>query len=186
MADRQDAGYRAHEADDVGRHRQGRAEDLGEQAAGARARHEADGLAELEAAVGGNELVLPDQGGEVGEGGGVEQHGEDADAQGDGVHELDPQHPEERGQRDRADDRAAAEVGPHHERPAPAPVGPHAGRQCEQQRRQVARRLEDAHLRGRGVEGDHGREGQRDERQLPAQQGRAEARPELLEVAAQC
>ena len=100
----------------------------------------------------------------------------------DDEHVRERQRVERVGDRDRADQQRAAEVGRDHRLPlAGAAVGPGAGMQGEEEVRQQLGRDEIAHLRGVRVEHEDGDERERDQADLVADQRHGLAEPEAPE-----
>jgi hypothetical protein len=95
---------------------------------------------------------------------------------------LDAQSVERGRQRHRREEHGAAEVGGDQDRPPPHPVHPGAGEETDQQKGQRAQRGEDAHLRRRCVQDQHGGQRQCQRCDLRTEQRGSLCRPELKKV----
>ena len=114
----------------------------------------------------------------------VEEHGQRAREEGDGVELRQREDVERVGERDRSDERRPPEVArDHHAAAARHPVEPDTCREREEQVREERRRGEQAHLSGAGVEHEHGDERQREEGDLVAQERHRGREPEVAETA---
>src|SRR5919198_348859 len=172
------------ERDRVRDQRPWRREHLNEHAADARAADERERAAAVEQRV-RLEVALPRD--ERDEQRRVRDEEEDAqrpDEEGDDVELGERQDVEPVGDRDREEQRGAAEDGDEHRlAAAPAPVEPGTRVQREDQGRGDPGRGQIAHLGRRRVQRQHARERQRDQRDLVAEQRHRLAEPEPAEVA---
>ncbi|CAA9486962.1 MAG: hypothetical protein AVDCRST_MAG13-1513 [uncultured Solirubrobacteraceae bacterium] len=130
-----------------------------------------------------HETVAPDERGQVGRIGELEEHRARADHEGDGDQELHRQQAGHGQERDGRQQPGAREVGPDHHRAPAAPVDPHARGQAEQEVGGRGGRREQPHLARTRIEVQRGRQRQRDEPDLGAEHGCGLAAPQLQEVA---
>ena len=127
-------------------------------------------------------LARPDQRGEDGLFGDHEEDAEGAGEEGDDVEERHRQDAEDGGEREAEEQRGAAEVGADQERAAAAAaVGPGAEVEGEEEARGQLDRRQQAHLLGVGVEGEDGEQGDREQRDLVAEEGDGLPRPVVAE-----
>ena len=132
-------------------------------AGNARARDLRHRATHLQLAVALDQVVAVDQRRQVRLVGDVEEHREDAGQQAHQVELLDAQRAEQGGDRNRAEQERAAEVGEDQDGSAPQTVDPDAGEQAEQQERREFEGAQQPHLARRRVE--HQRRRQRNGQQ---------------------
>ena len=134
-----DRGHRRdEEAQRVDHDRVPGAERADEHASEARAGHLPERLARAELAVGVHEVLGLDEHRQVALVRDVEEHGEHAGDDRDDEELRQVEHAERVGDRDRADDGHAPDVGPDEHRPAAPPVDPRAGGQRDRGGRRAA------------------------------------------------
>ena len=180
--DREEEDGGESKADRIEQHRDGRAESTDDGAGRARTGELRRGTADLELRVPVDELVALDERRQVRLVRDVEEDGADPDQEGDDVQMAEGERVEEVGERNRAEQRRPAEVADDEDRLPPEPVDPHASRKREEDERQELDDEERGDGEGARVEKDDGNEGERELRELRAEDADRLGRPELEEV----
>ena len=182
VADQRQRDGRDEEGDGVDRDRDRRGQELDQPTGQAEAGHLGDRVGRLQAGVGLDQRLAPDQRRQVGPVGDVEEGRQDADQQRDQVELLDAERAEQRRDGDREGQQEAPKVGPDHDRAPPQPVDPDAGEQADQQRRGHVGDVEQAHLERRRVQRHRGDEQEGEAADQGAEERDRLPRPQLQKV----
>ena len=169
-------------AQGVQRHRERRLEEPDQEAGRGRPRDLRRGPRDLQLRVALDQLVAVHDRGQVALVGDVEEHGQAAVDEADGVELPDRQGVERERDGDRGDRGGAADVGHDHDRASPQAVHPHAGREAEQDERQELDRRQQPELERADLERRRGDQRQRQLGDGAAEDGDRLGRPELEEV----
>ena len=136
----------------------------------------------LQLAVGLHQTLAPHDRRQVGHRAHVAEDGESAREQLDDVEHLDAERAGEVGHWDRGGDEGEREVGAEDHGAAARAVEQHAGEGADEEGGGRARRAEQAHLDGRGLEEDDGRERVGQPSEVTAEEVDVHPQPELEEV----